>query len=319
MKIKDLPRPVTVAKADWLPATTWMGFTPTGKRPDAAAQCQSTIQKQIAGGFVLERVTKKFDDPNPGFEGHERLKEERALHQKFADSLIAIHQLKVISLPLQRLVGKDEFNLLQDMWSEPGKRNRWSVAFPIVRTFEIVGAPKADDVFSPDVVSGLFNYATAYLRPLKDEARRQIADLEIIEKRAANEWVVVAEEFAKAERSDVSKRSMRDIGKDLAGALEGQSEEKKAKYKRRAAWLADRFIRSRKQEGKLSCDDCGFRAEDLGDIPASRYRSCFDVHHKDPLAEGVRITTLEDFALLCPTCHRVEHIRLRLNSAPRGE
>ncbi len=28
-------------------------------------------------------------------------------------------------------------------------------------------------------------------------------------------------------------------------------------------------------------------------------------------AEGLRYTTAKDFALLCPTCHRVEHARIR--------
>jgi 5-methylcytosine-specific restriction protein A len=29
MQIHDLPAPVTAAKADWLPGTHWLGFTPT--------------------------------------------------------------------------------------------------------------------------------------------------------------------------------------------------------------------------------------------------------------------------------------------------
>lgn len=42
-------------------------------------------------------------------------------------------------------------------------------------------------------------------------------------------------------------------------------------------------------------------------------RSLLDVHHKNPLDEGERYTTIRDFALLCPTCHRVEHQRLKHN------
>jgi 5-methylcytosine-specific restriction protein A len=37
-----------------------------------------------------------------------------------------------------------------------------------------------------------------------------------------------------------------------------------------------------------------------------------DVHHRDPLAEGVRVTELADFQLLCPNCHRFVHAVMRI-------
>lgn len=36
-----------------------------------------------------------------------------------------------------------------------------------------------------------------------------------------------------------------------------------------------------------------------------------DVHHKDPIADGVRKTKLDDLMVLCANCHRLEHVRLR--------
>lgn len=36
-------------------------------------------------------------------------------------------------------------------------------------------------------------------------------------------------------------------------------------------------------------------------------QSILDVHHLDPIAEGVRNTTLKDLVPLCPTCHRYAH------------
>jgi len=54
--MEDLPRRITSTKADWLPGTTWLGFTPTGTGSDAEAKCESTVYKQIADGLVLERV-----------------------------------------------------------------------------------------------------------------------------------------------------------------------------------------------------------------------------------------------------------------------
>jgi len=32
-----------------------------------------------------------------------------------------------------------------------------------------------------------------------------------------------------------------------------------------------------------------------------------DIHHLDPIAEGERVTKLEDLIPLCPTCHRQAH------------
>jgi 5-methylcytosine-specific restriction protein A len=47
-----------------------------------------------------------------------------------------------------------------------------------------------------------------------------------------------------------------------------------------------------------------------------------DVHHKDPIADGVRKTKITDLAVLCANCHRLAHSRkppltieeIRLNS-----
>ena len=36
-----------------------------------------------------------------------------------------------------------------------------------------------------------------------------------------------------------------------------------------------------------------------------------DVHHKHPIAEGVRRTTLNDLTVLCANCHRLAHFELR--------
>lgn len=34
----------------------------------------------------------------------------------------------------------------------------------------------------------------------------------------------------------------------------------------------------------------------------------FDSHHLDPLACGIRESRIDDFAVLCPTCHRWAHV-----------
>lgn len=67
--------------------------------------------------------------------------------------------------------------------------------------------------------------------------------------------------------------------------------------------------------GKLACEECGFE-------PAAKHGPAFldaglDVHHKVPLADlapGME-TALADLALLCATCHRIEHRRIAFSKA----
>jgi hypothetical protein len=61
--------------------------------------------------------------------------------------------------------------------------------------------------------------------------------------------------------------------------------------RKRAAWLADRFIRRRARDGQLTCDNCGFDPATKIERTAVKARSLLDVHHMDPLNEGVRYTT----------------------------
>src|SRR5438045_1293540 len=88
------------------------------------------------------------------------------------------------------------------------------------------------------------------------------------------------------------------------------TEDRWAKVRRRAAWLANRFVNERRNSGTLRCDHCTFDPIDRLAGTAISLRSALDVHHRHPLEEGKRRTTLSDFALLCPTCHRIEHLVL---------
>ncbi len=198
------------------------------------------------------------------------------------------------------------------MWAQGGKRYRWSVAFPIVESYEILGRPKAKNVLGEAAYRRLYQRSSATLRTLTDDERRLIADLELRQIATANSWIGIEDEFQLAEVSEISSEVEQAIGRDLL-ALEGMEGERLAKVKRRAAWIADRFIRERLKAGLIHCDDCAF---DPGSIAAAlgvKPRGFLDVHHKNPLDEGVRYTTIADFALLCPTCHRIEHARLKLS------
>ena len=104
----------------------------------------------------------------------------------------------------------------------------------------------------------------------------------------------------------------------LSEALEGETVDRKVKLIRRAAKMADDFAKWRAKQGTLHRDDCKLDPATRPDLVGIKPRSCLDVHHKNPLAEGKRLTTRDDLAMLCPTCHRIEHLRMRLadKSAP---
>jgi len=311
MQVRDLPRPVTAAKADWLAGTTWMGFTPRSPSLSSRNQCTSAVQAQFGRGFVLEYVTAHFGRPNPGFETDPRYVEERERHRSMAGRLVALHRLRWSARRLPEIVGPDEYERLQDMWAQ-GDRMRWSVAFPIIESYEIVGWPEARRVFGAEAYRRLFAHPIGLLQPLVASEQALLADLPIRRQPALNAWIAIEDEMAAVDRSPLDPAILRALDLDLSGALEGQTEERKGQFRRRAAWLAKRFILKRQRAESLRCDRFGFDPSSEPDCAPLRPRSMFDVHHKDPLAEGVRYTSLEDFALLCPTCHRLEHRLLKI-------
>ncbi len=313
MRIGDLKKRVTAAKSNWTATGSWMGFTPEKGDLSSRNACQSTIQRQFGDGYVLEYITGQYGEPNKGFEDHPGYIEEREQHSQVAGRLLAIHRLYTTSIPLEQMIPEEEFEGLQDMWAEGGKRHRWAVAFPVVETYRIVGQPLAKEVFGVRF-KHFAGHPSATLRPLKDEDRALLRDLEVERVPTVNSWIAMDAEFLKAQGSQIDPKIDADIERDLReNALEGFSEEVRAKIRRRAKWLADAFARKRQKSKTLFCDDCGFDPVKVIDCTVVKARSLLDVHHLHPLQEGVRLTSIEDFALFCPTCHRVEHARMRFN------
>lgn len=307
-QIADLPAPVAAAKADWLVATTWIGFTPASDAPDATSRCAATISRQFGTGYIIEYITRNFGKPNPGFEADPAYLENKKAHGASAGRLVAIHRLRPSARPLKTIMGDADYERMQDMWSENPGRKRWSVAFPIIESYEITTKPQANSVLSPAAMQRLFAHPSATLRPLNDDERAMLADLPLQSRESANAWIAIEDEIARAEGSELPGSLVRDIRRDLASALEGMPEERKAKVRRRAAWVAYQFVRGRQRDGTLHCDRCKFDpAECLKELPV-KPRSVLDAHHLNPLAEGQRRTWVGDFALLCPTCHRIEHL-----------
>lgn len=81
---------------------------------------------------------------------------------------------------------------------------------------------------------------------------------------------------------------------------EGKRLRKEASILERDPGLAQAAKRANdsKNGGRCVCEGCGF---------ANVESSLFDAHHLVPLSIKVRRTVLSDFAVLCPTCHRICH------------
>lgn len=308
MRIKDLPAPVTAAKADWLPGTHWIGFTPRDGSTQAREQRRAAINNQIDGGYVIEYVTLKFDDPNPGFESDPRYLADKATHSEVAGKFIAVHRLRPTARPLRDILGDEEFEQLQNMWADGDKRYRWSVAFPIIESYALTPHRYANEVLSPEAMTRVFGHPSGTLRPLNEDERRQIAELEIEPRPTVNLWIGIEDEAKMAAQSQINPDTIKLINGDLSlAALEGMTEERKAMIRTRATWLADRFIRKRARSGSLFCDNCGLDPSSKVVGTSVKIRSLLDVHHMNPLEEGLRRTTEADFCLLCPNCHRFMH------------
>jgi hypothetical protein len=168
----------------------------------------------MRGGYVIEYVTRKFDDPNPGFEAAPRYLAEKAAHREVAGKFLAVHRLRPSSRPLGAILGDQEFEQLQDMWADGDKRYRWSVAFPIIESFAIVPPRYANEVLSPEAMTRLFAHPSGTLRPLNDDEREQIAALEITPQPTINAWIGIADEAVMAEQK--SDQSLIAYGSNFA-------------------------------------------------------------------------------------------------------
>jgi 5-methylcytosine-specific restriction protein A len=183
------------------------------------------------------------------------------------------------------------------MWAQEGRRWRWAVAFPIIESHKIIGEPRARDVFGEDLCRRLLWYQARELKPLTDDARALIADLKIQKIEVSNDNVHISEDT----------RIKRDVEEDF-GSLEGVTEQRKIKWLSREPRLRMAFLDSRATT--MHCDCCGWNPTKKAELCGLPARSLFDVHHKRALADGVRTTMLEDLSLLCPRCHRIEHVKL---------
>jgi 5-methylcytosine-specific restriction protein A len=61
-----------------------------------------------------------------------------------------------------------------------------------------------------------------------------------------------------------------------------------------------------RSRGPIACEAC---LKVIATVYGADHAEVVDVHHLRPLAHGVQSPSPSDFAVLCPTCHRVVHFR----------
>lgn len=81
-------------------------------------------------------------------------------------------------------------------------------------------------------------------------------------------------------------------------AIEGYRQDRMLAKTERDRQLVER----RKLQDHFTCQVCGLRL-----VVNEKY--VVECHHLVPVSLGVRETTMEDLISLCPTCHRVAHMR----------
>ena len=86
---------------------------------------------------------------------------------------------------------------------------------------------------------------------------------------------------------------------DSDDALEGYKKDTYIFSTHRNKKIAD----ERKQFDNFTCQSCGFSLSILG-------KFVIECHHLNPISEhGLVQTTIDDLVSLCPTCHRIAHLR----------
>jgi hypothetical protein len=89
-----------------------------------------------------------------------------------------------------------------------------------------------------------------------------------------------------------------------AGAHEGIRTQRRSTSLSRDSDLAVLKRAHAKANGGMKCETCGFTGHPAYGEALER---CFEVHHKNFLQEGERVTRMDELALLCANCHNVIH------------
>lgn len=85
---------------------------------------------------------------------------------------------------------------------------------------------------------------------------------------------------------------------DSTRAIEGYELDKKLNINFRDK----NIIQKRKEKDNFTCQVCRYKMEIDG-------KHIIECHHLNPISLGTRETSIDDLVSLCPTCHRIVHLR----------
>ena len=137
---------LSAAKSHWLPGGLSLDFTPIDGSTNARAMCTSAVARQGRNGYILDYARHR---PTPsGVRERSRIPPGPGATCPGCRSADCRSPFRPGSGRSQReIIGNAAFERLQDMWAQDGNRVRWSVAFPIVESYNIENPPYARDVF----------------------------------------------------------------------------------------------------------------------------------------------------------------------------
>ncbi|MCX7364703.1 MAG: HNH endonuclease [Alphaproteobacteria bacterium] len=92
------------------------------------------------------------------------------------------------------------------------------------------------------------------------------------------------------------------LPKPILSAEEGKIRFKVAREAERDPALAKeaKRLNAERNDGRCTCEACRLSANSM---------ALFDAHHISPIHAGARKTAVSELAVLCPTCHRIAHVR----------
>jgi 5-methylcytosine-specific restriction protein A len=129
------------------------------------------------------------------------------------------------------------------------------------------------------------------------------------DQRVWDEWAYRPEELAQAVVLIRARGETDDAPKDTGEDEEYEAPEGRILFREHRRYERDRKLVAKKKAavlkkaGRLACEVCDFESSEAYGVDG-----VIDVHHVVPLHKiGESVTTMNDLALVCPTCHRVLH------------
>lgn len=101
---------------------------------------------------------------------------------------------------------------------------------------------------------------------------------------------------------------VRDLVQMAVDDLEGKRDLRQHVRIERSSEIRNRFLEQRRREERLNCEVCLL---DFAEEYGQPFAEVLEVHHLHPLWKGPRVSTVDELALLCPSCHRAVHFHRR--------